>query len=260
MIRFAPLKDSTNKLYGMLDNDSIFPLGADFPSAETLDLTLNQAVFYNLDEVKLLPCVEPSKIVCVGRNYAAHAKELGNEVPQEPLLFLKAPSSLVTDGEPVIIPEQSNQVEHEAELGVVIRRTCRNIGDDENPLDYVFGFTCLNDVTARDLQRKDVQFTRAKSFDTFCPVANFIETDTALDISDLRVVCRVNGEIRQDGRTSQMVFPVDFLVRYISRQMTLNVGDIIGTGTPSGVSKMNAGDVCEVEIEGIGILRNPITN
>ncbi len=209
-----------------------------------------------ISDVKMLSPTVPTKIVCVGRNYAEHAKELGNEVPTEPLLFLKANSTLILHEENIVIPPQSNQVEHEGELGVVIRRICKNIGDDENPLEYVLGYTCLNDVTARDVQRKDVQFTRGKSFDTFCPILNFIETD--LDVSDLRVQTRVNGIIKQDGRTSQMVFDIPFLVRYVSNQMTLNVGDIIATGTPSGVSKMIAGDICEVEIEGIGILKNPV--
>ncbi len=209
-----------------------------------------------ISDVKMLSPTIPTKIVCVGRNYAEHAKELGNDVPTSPLLFLKANSSLSLHEENIVIPPQSEQVEHEGELAVVIRRTCKNIGDDENPLNYVLGYTCLNDVTARDVQRKDVQFTRGKSFDTFCPILNYIETD--LDVSDLRVTTRVNGVIKQDGRTSQMVFDIPFLVRYISEQMTLNAGDIIATGTPSGVSKMISGDVCEVEIEGIGILRNNI--
>jgi 2-keto-4-pentenoate hydratase/2-oxohepta-3-ene-1,7-dioic acid hydratase in catechol pathway len=209
-----------------------------------------------LSDVKMLPPTIPTKIICVGRNYAEHAKELGNKVPTEPLLFLKANSSLSLHQENIVIPSQSEQVEHEGELAVVIGRTCKNIADNENPLDYVSGYTCLNDVTARDVQRKDVQFTRGKSFDTFCPILNYIETD--LDVSDIRVQTRVNGITKQDGRTSQMVFDIPFLVRYISRQMTLNAGDIIATGTPSGVSKMVAGDICEVEIEGIGILRNNI--
>jgi 2-keto-4-pentenoate hydratase/2-oxohepta-3-ene-1,7-dioic acid hydratase in catechol pathway len=206
--------------------------------------------------VIFLPPVTPSKIVCVGRNYAEHAKELGNEVPTEPLLFLKAPSSLITEGEAIVIPPQSQQVEHEGELAIVMSKTAKNISDDEDPFAYVLGYMCLNDVTARDLQRKDVQFTRAKSFDTFCAVGKFIETD--LDVRDIRVITRVNGETRQDARTSQMVFPVDFLIRYISRQMTLLPGDVIATGTPSGVSKMNDGDICEIEIEGLGILTNPV--
>jgi 2-keto-4-pentenoate hydratase/2-oxohepta-3-ene-1,7-dioic acid hydratase in catechol pathway len=198
----------------------------------------------------------PTKIVCVGRNYVEHAKELGNEVPKAPLLFLKAPSALIRQDEAIVIPPQSSQVEHEGELAVIIGRTCKRLHNDDDPFGYVLGYTCLNDVTARDIQRKDVQFTRGKSFDTFCPVGPVIETQ--LDVSDIRVTATVNGVIKQDGRTSQMVFPVDFLIRYISNQMTLVEGDIIATGTPSGVSKMEPGDVCEVEIEGIGVLRNPV--
>jgi len=198
----------------------------------------------------------PSKVVCVGRNYAEHAVELGNAVPKEPLLFLKAPSALIFDGDDIVIPRQSVQVEHEGELAVVISKTCKNLADDDDPLDYVLGYACLNDVTARDIQRKDVQFTRSKSFDTFCPVGPHIETE--LDVSDIRVVTRVNGITKQNGRTSQMVFPIPFLIRYISNMMTLNAGDVIATGTPSGVSKMESGDVCEVEIEGIGTLTNSV--
>lgn len=199
----------------------------------------------------------PSKIVCVGRNYAEHAAELGNEVPKEPLLFLKAPSALIRSGETIIIPPQSQQVEHEGELAVVISKTCKNISDDADWRQFVLGFTCLNDVTARDLQRKDGQFARGKSFDTFCPIGPHIETD--LDVSNISVETRVNGIVKQSGRTSQMAFPVDFLIRYISRQMTLNAGDVIATGTPSGVSKLANGDICEVEIERIGILTNRVT-
>jgi len=199
---------------------------------------------------------QPSKIICVGRNYAEHAAELGNEVPKEPLLFLKAPSAFIRNGDPIVIPPQSQQVEHEGELAIVIGRKCKGLYEDEDPFAYIRGYTSLNDVTARDVQRNDVQFARGKSFDTFCPIGPWIETE--LDVMDLRVTCSVNGEIRQDGRTSQMVFPVDFLVRYISRQMTLLPGDVIATGTPSGVSKLKSGDVCEVEIDGIGTLRNTV--
>ena len=198
----------------------------------------------------------PSKIVCVGRNYAEHAKEMGNDVPTEPLLFLKASSALIYDGDQIVIPPQSGQVEHEGELAVVIGKLCSKLNNDDDALSYVRGYACLNDVTARDLQRRDVQFTRGKSFDTFCPIGPHIETE--LDVTDIRVTTRVNGEVKQDGRTSQMVFPVDFLIRYISNQMTLFPGDVIATGTPSGVSRMTAGDVCEVEIEGIGTLRNSV--
>ncbi len=232
---------------GVLDGDRVHVFG---------DMLSEHVASFDLAEVTLLPPVSPSKIVCVGRNYADHAKELGNEVPTEPLLFLKAPSAIIYDAAPIVIPPQSDQVEHEGELAVVISRKCKGLTDGEDPLDFVFGFTCLNDVTARDLQRKDGQFTRAKSFDTFCPIGPFIETE--LDTTDISVTTRVNGEVRQHGRTSQMVFPVDFLIRYISNMMTLNAGDVIATGTPSGVSKMNPGDVCEVEIEGIGTLSNPV--
>jgi 2-keto-4-pentenoate hydratase/2-oxohepta-3-ene-1,7-dioic acid hydratase in catechol pathway len=211
---------------------------------------------FGRSKVKLLSPVAPSKIVCVGRNYSAHAAELGNEVPKEPLLFLKATSAIITDGEPIIIPPQSNQVEHEGELAVIIKKSCKSLTENDNPFEQILGYTCLNDVTARDLQKKDVQFTRAKSFDTFCPVGSFVETE--LDVSDLQVKTLVNGVVKQLGRTSQMVFPVDFLVRYISNQMTLYPGDIIATGTPSGVSKLTPGDVCKVEIEGIGSLSNPV--
>lgn len=199
---------------------------------------------------------QPSKIVCVGRNYAEHAKELGNEVPSEPLLFLKAPSAIIGDGDAIVIPPQSAQVEHEGELAVIIGKTCKNLGKSDDWREYVRGYTCLNDVTARDLQKKDVQFTRAKSFDTFCPIGPVVETE--LDVDDIRVVTRVNGEIRQDGRTSQMVFPLGFLIGYISNMMTLFPGDVVATGTPSGVSKLNPGDICEVEIEGIGTLTNQV--
>jgi 2-keto-4-pentenoate hydratase/2-oxohepta-3-ene-1,7-dioic acid hydratase in catechol pathway len=208
------------------------------------------------DEVEFLPPTKPSKIVCVGRNYADHAAELGNEVPKEPLLFLKAPSAITESGAPIVIPKYSNQVEHEAELAIVIGRECKSLGDDDDPFAFVLGYTTLNDVTARDLQKRDGQFARAKSFDSFCPIGRYIETD--FKWQDAGVRCVVNGEVRQQGRTSQMVFPVPFLIRYIANMMTLLPGDIIATGTPSGVSKLNAGDVCEVWIDGLDPLVNPV--
>jgi len=241
-----------NEYWGAFRAGRVFP----FQDNKIPEVFNESVPGFEIESVEMLSPVSPSKIVCVGRNYAAHAAELGNEIPKSPLLFLKAPSALITDGDSIIIPEQSNQVEHEGELGVVISRECRKLSENDDPFDFVLGYICLNDVTARDIQRQEVQFTRAKSFDTFCPVGFFIETE--LDVSDLRVQTRVNGVTKQDGRTSQMVFPVEFLIRYISNQMTLYPGDLIATGTPSGVSKLNEGDVCEIEIQGLGKLTNPV--
>src|SRR4030095_7638517 len=206
--------------------------------------------------VKLIAPVTPSKIVCVGRNYREHAAELGNKMPDEPLLFLKPSSSLVGPGDQIELPVQSQQVEHEGELGVVIGRTARKLTEADDPLQYILGYTCVNDVTARDLQRKDVQFTRGKSFDTFCPVGHWIETE--LDPTKATVITRVNTEVKQNGNTADMAFPVAFLIRYISSVMTLYPGDLIATGTPAGVSRMKHGDKVEIEVSGIGILRNSI--
>lgn len=222
------------------------------------DDLVDQSEAVEIGNVKLFTPASPGKIVCVGRNYAEHAAELGNEIPKEPLLFLKAPSSIIFEDDFIEIPPQSKQVEHEGELGVVIGKTVKNLSEDENPLASVLGYICLNDVTARDLQRRDVQFTRAKSFDTFCPVSKF--TKIGVDISDLQITTKVNGVLKQIGRTSNMVFPVEFLIRYISNQMTLNFGDIIATGTPSGVSVLIEGDVCDVEIENIGKISNQVRN
>lgn len=242
--------------YASVAQSAVFPFPADFnfergAAPETV-------TSFPLDDVKLLAPVVPSKIVCVGRNYREHAAELGNKMPDEPLLFLKAPSALIASEEKIILPPASQQVEHEGELGVVIGRVTRNLGDDDNPLDYVFGYTCVNDVTARDLQRKDVQFTRGKSFDTFCPVGPWIETE--LDPANASVTTRLNSEIKQQGNTADMAFPVAFLIKYISAIMTLYPGDLIATGTPAGVSKMKDGDVVEVEVAGIGVLRNQVVN
>ncbi|HEX8796502.1 MAG TPA: fumarylacetoacetate hydrolase family protein [Polyangiaceae bacterium] len=205
-----------------------------------------------LDGGDLLCPVAPTKIVCIGRNYAAHAKELGNEVPSEPLLFLKPPSALLGPGGTVRLPPESTRVEHEAELAVVIGKRAKGIAKDA-ALAHVFGYACACDVTARDLQRKDVQFTRAKGFDTFCPVGPWIETE--LDPRERRIACRVGGQTRQDGSTSRMLFDVPTLVSYVSRMMTLEPGDVILTGTPEGVGPLVAGDSLEVDIEGIGALK-----
>ncbi len=247
----------SNPCYAILTEHTVELLAADERGFAQISVhPRSSAAHFDLDEVKLLAPVAPSKIVCVGRNYREHAAELGNKMPEEPLLFLKAPSAVIASGDEIELPKASQQVEHEGELGVVIGRIAHNIPASEDPLSYVFGYTCVNDVTARDLQRKDVQFTRGKSFDTFCPVGPWIETD--IDPSNATVQTRLNGEVKQKGNTADMAFPVAFLIRYISEIMTLYPGDLIATGTPAGVSRMNPGDTVEVEVTGIGILRNSI--
>src|SRR5690242_5497106 len=208
--------------------------------------------------MKVIEPIRPSKVVCVGRNYREHAAEMGNKMPDEPLLFLKAPSAVISSGEQIELPAASRQVEHEGELAVVIGRRAHKLSEHDDPLSYVFGYTCVNDVTARDLQRKDVQFTRGKSFDTFCPVGPWIETE--LNPSNVAVETRLNGEVKQKGNTADMAFPVAFLIRYISEIMTLYPGDLIATGTPAGVSRMKPGDIVEVEVGGIGVLRNQVVS
>ncbi|HEV8357434.1 MAG TPA: fumarylacetoacetate hydrolase family protein [Gemmatimonadales bacterium] len=199
---------------------------------------------------------KPSKIVCVGRNYVDHAKEMGNEVPKAPLLFLKAPSAMIGPGEAIVLPRASVQVEYEAEIGVVIGRRLRHATAAEAE-QGIGGFVCLNDVTARDLQRSDGQWTRAKGFDTFCPVGPRVVE--GLEWRKLEVIGRVNGQERQRGRSSEMVFPIPTVLSYISGVMTLEPGDLVATGTPAGVGPLAAGDVVEVEIPGVGILSNPVT-
>jgi 2-keto-4-pentenoate hydratase/2-oxohepta-3-ene-1,7-dioic acid hydratase in catechol pathway len=198
-----------------------------------------------------------SKIICVGRNYREHAAELGNVAPEkEPLLFLKAPSALLTDGGAIRLPPESERVDYEGELALVIGRPIKS-WPQERWLEALFGICCANDVTARDLQKKDGQFSRSKSFDTFCPVGPWIAAD--LDPSDLAIETRLNGAVRQSSRTSNVVFSPAFLVAYASRMMTLLPGDLILTGTPAGVGPLSPGDVVEVEIERVGVLRNAVT-
>ena len=208
-----------------------------------------------LADVKLLsPCL-PGKIVCVGRNYVEHARELGNDIPKIPLIFLKPPSSIINPGDPIILPPQSQQVEHEAELVVVMGERGRNIIAEE-ARNYILGYTVGNDVTPRDLQKTDGQWTRAKGFDTFCSFGPWIETD--FDISDALITCKVSGQPRQMGSTRDMVFSVPTLVAFISSVMTLEPGDLIFTGTPAGVGPLKAGDEVVVEIDGLGKLSNPV--
>ncbi|OGO15799.1 MAG: 2-hydroxyhepta-2,4-diene-1,7-dioate isomerase [Chloroflexi bacterium RBG_16_48_8] len=208
-----------------------------------------------MDKVRLLAPVTPGKIVCVGWNYLVHADELNAEVPKVPLLFLKPPSSVIGPGQAIRLPPQSNQVEHEGELVVIIGRQGRWVSPDEST-QLILGYSIANDVTARDLQRSDDQWTRAKGFDTFCPLGPWIETE--LDTSDTLVKCSVNGQLRQMASTRDMIFPVRELIAFISSIMTLEPGDIILTGTPAGVGKLNPGDEVTVEIEGIGSLTNPV--
>ena len=201
------------------------------------------------------PAKAPTKIVAVGRNYAEHAKELGNEAPSEPIIFMKPASALLAPGGTIVRPPQSQRVDYEGELAIVIGKRARNI-PKSRWRDVVLGFTCANDVTARDLQKKDVQFTRAKSFDTFCPLGPHIETE--IDPSNLSIVTRVNGAVKQNSRTSSMIFDCATIIEFITSVMTLEEGDVILTGTPEGVGPLSSGDTVEVEIEGIGTLRNVV--
>jgi len=210
-----------------------------------------------LDQAMLLPPVVPSKIVCIGRNYKEHAAELGNEVPKEPLLFLKTPSSLIAHKQAIHKPAISQRVDFEGELAIVIGKRCTKIGHEEDVRQYVRGYTIVNDVTARDLQKTDGQWSRAKGFDTFCP-AGPIVTDEIDPDRGIQVQTRLNGELRQDGNTRDLIFPVPFLLRHITAAITLYPGDLIPTGTPSGVAPMQPGDTVEVRIEGIGTLSNPV--
>jgi 2-keto-4-pentenoate hydratase/2-oxohepta-3-ene-1,7-dioic acid hydratase in catechol pathway len=209
-----------------------------------------------LPDVRLLSPFLPSKVVALGRNYAEHARELGNEVPATPLIFLKPSTSVIGDGDAIRLPPSSEQVDYEGELAVVIGLPARNVAP-EDALSHVFGYAAANDVTARDQQRADKQFTRAKGYDSFCPLGPWVET--VLDASDLRVVTRVNGEVKQDGRTSQMINDIRAQIAFVSAIMTLLPGDVLLTGTPAGVGPIVAGDTVSVEIEGIGTLTNPVT-
>ena len=210
-----------------------------------------------LGETTLLAPVQPSKIVCVGRNYREHAAELGHEVPVEPLIFFKPPSSLLAPGGEIRRPKISERVDYEGELGVVIGKTCHKLGADEDVRPFILGYTCVDDVTARDLQNKDGQWTRAKGFDTFCPVGPVV-ADEIDPWAGVGVETRVNGEIRQQGNTRDFIFPLDVIIRHISQVMTLLPGDLIATGTPKGVGPVVAGDVVEVGVEGVGTLRNSV--
>jgi 2-keto-4-pentenoate hydratase/2-oxohepta-3-ene-1,7-dioic acid hydratase in catechol pathway len=199
--------------------------------------------------------VRPTKILCIGRNYADHAAELGHDLPKEPLVFLKPPSALIADGDAIVLPAIAERVDFEGELALVIGTRCRNVSEDE-AWGVIGGYTLMNDVTARDLQQKDGQWARAKGFDTFAPVGPVVAP--SLDVTDLELRTLVNGELRQQGRTSQLIFPIPRLIAHLSRFCTLEPGDLVATGTPSGVGPLRPGDVVEVWAPGIGTLRNPV--
>jgi 2-keto-4-pentenoate hydratase/2-oxohepta-3-ene-1,7-dioic acid hydratase in catechol pathway len=256
LVRIARFTTGTEPQFGVVETAA----GQDVIAAVEGDPLYRQIQFsgerYGVADVRLLaPVIPRSKVVCVGRNYAEHAAELGNEVPKEPLLFFKPNTSVVGPEDGIIYPRQSHEVHYEAELAVVIGRLCKAV-PAERVREVIFGYTCANDVTARDLQRTDGQWARAKGFDTFCPLGPWIETE--LDPSDLAVTCTVGGELRQAGRTKQMVFDVPTLVSYISEAFTLLPGDVILTGTPAGVGPMDVGDTVSVTIEGIGTLTNKV--
>jgi len=239
-----------NKIYwGVLKEERLFAItGSPFRKFEIK----GEGVLAS--DATLLPPVEPSKIICVGVNYRDHAREMGRPLLAEPLIFLKPPSAIVGPNDIIVYPKMSKRVDYEGELALVIKKKAQNLGDEKDIEDYILGYTCFNDVTARDLQQKDGQFTRAKSFDTFAPAGPCIVTN--IDPSRLRLKTFLNGKLKQSAITSHLIFPVPFLVKFISRIMTLNPGDVISTGTPAGVGPMSPGDRVDVQIEGIGTLSN----
>jgi len=256
-----PLNDAA--CYGLIETiagqDMIGRVLRELPSGPS-DFDCGESVDISLASVRLLAPVSPSKIVCIGRNYREHAKELNHPIPSEPLIFLKPPSAVLAPGATILRPVSlSQRVDHEGELGVVIGKRCHLLHEGDDVREFVLGYTCLNDVTARDLQNKDGQWSRAKGFDTFCPIGPIVAS--GLDPwKGVRVQTRVNGQLRQDGTTVDFLFPVDVITRFISQVMTLEPGDVIATGTPAGVSPLAAGDTVEVTVEGVGTLSNPVAD
>ncbi len=237
--------------YGVLKEDELFPVtGSIYRKFQTIESGIP------IGDVFLLPPVLPTKIVAIGRNYKDHALEMGMSVPQEPMIFLKPSTAIVGPHDIIIYPKMSKRVDYEGELAVIIKKKARFLDDHAHIDDYILGYTCFNDVTARDLQRKDVQFTRGKSFDTFAPCGPCIVTD--IDPSKLKIKTFLNGKLRQSGNTKNLIFPVPYLMKFISQVMTLNPGDMIATGTPAGIGSMAPGDRIDVQIEGIGVLSNKV--
>jgi 2-keto-4-pentenoate hydratase/2-oxohepta-3-ene-1,7-dioic acid hydratase in catechol pathway len=237
--------------YGVLEEEKLYPLeGSVFRRFKVRRRGIP------IGEVMLLPPVKPTKIVAVGANYKDHVREMGRVLPDEPLIFFKPPSAIVGPNDIIIYPKMAKRIDYEGELALIIKKKAHLLGDNDNVGEYILGYTCFNDVTARDLQQKDGQFTRAKSFDTFAAVGPCIATD--VDPSSLRLKTFLNGKLKQSGNTKNLVFSVPFLVKFISQIMTLNPGDIITTGTPSGVAPMSPGDRVDIQIEGIGTLSNSV--
>ena len=246
----APPCREPETYWGLVEGEEVHVL--EHPPFEGIETSTQQ---YHLSEVTLLAPVCPGKIVAIGWNYEGHIREMGKPFPEEPLIFLKAPSAMIGHNAPILLPPESERVDFEGELAIVIGRKCRRISKTQ-ARDVILGYTALNDVTARDLQKKDGQFSRAKSFDTFCPAGPWIQTD--LDPEDVRVITLVNGKTRQDDNTSTMLFDPFYIVEYVSAAMTLHAGDLIATGTPSGVGPLSPGDEVTVSIEGIGELTNTV--
>lgn len=258
-MKFCRFEQAQKTYYGLIDGSLITRKVSAFPSSFA-DFDNGERCEIGISGVRLLAPARPTKIICVGRNYVQHAKELKHDIPTSPLIFLKPPSAVIGPEDQIRRPHTlSQRVDHESELGVVIGRRCYGLRDDEDVRPYILGYTCVNDVTARDLQNKDGQWTRAKGFDTFCPIGPVVATD--LDPwKGVKVQTTLNGEVRQDGNTSQFIFPLDVIMRYIASVMTMESGDVIATGTPAGVGPMQAGDVVEVTVEGVGTLRNPVVD
>ncbi len=244
-------KHRNKAYYGILKEETLFPIeGSIFRKFKIKKKGIP------ISDVILVPPVKPSKIIAVGVNYKDHAMETGRSLPEEPLIFLKPPSAVIGPNEIIIYPKMAKRVDYEGELALIIKKKAYDLGEDDNVEDFILGYTCFNDITARDLQRKDIQFTRAKSFDTFAAVGPCILTD--VDPSGLRLKTFLNGKLRQSSSTKNLIFPIPFLVRFISRIMTINPGDIITTGTPAGIGPMVPGDRVDVQIEGIGTLSNKV--
>lgn len=258
-MKFVRFKKDGVKNTGVLEDDSITELSCSMKKAidaQSIGKFVLEKCTYDLKEVEILPPVSPTKVVCVGLNYVDHARELNMEIPEEPVIFIKPSTGVIGPLDSIIYPSSSKQVDYEAELALTISTKAHNI-KKEDADQYIGGYTVLNDVTARDLQRKDGQWTRAKSFNTFCPIGPCIET--RLDPADQQISLKLNGEVKQNSNTRNMIFSPQELVEFVSNIMTLHPGDIIATGTPPGVGPMNVGDTVEVEIKNIGSLKNFVT-